>query len=66
MSLDNNMHDEEYDLLDEATELFWLVVIGIAIAYIGGLALGHGAAVLDRLLAHGLDDLIAKALAWPL
>jgi len=64
MSLDNNMDDEEYSLLDEAKELFWLAVVGAAIAYVGGITLGHGAAALDGLLNWTLDSLIRELFAW--
>ena len=64
MSLDNNMGDDEYDLLDEAAELLCLLIVGMVLAVVGGIALGVGSAALDGLLSYSLDSVIREVFAW--
>lgn len=64
MTLDNNMDDDEYDLLDEAAQFLCLLIVGMALAIVGGIALGIGSAALDGLLTWSLDSLIREVFAW--
>lgn len=53
--LDNGMDHENYSLMNEAQELMWLLLVGIAVVVPVGIWLGMSAHWLDKLLTLLID-----------